>query len=142
MVTFWRRALSADSARSAAGSSMPGPLGGRRRDPVDYDEGLAQRIREALEDQPRISERKMFGGLAFLLRGNMCVGVVGDELMVRVGPEAHDEALCQPHTRKMDFTGRPMKGFVYVSCEGGESDADLQDWGARGVRFAASIPVK
>jgi TfoX/Sxy family transcriptional regulator of competence genes len=109
---------------------------------VAYDEGLAQRIREALEDQPSISEKKMFGGLAFLLRGNMCVGVVGDELMVRVGPEAHDEALRQPHARKMDFTGRPMKGFVYVACEGVESDADLQDWVARGVRFAASIPVR
>src|SRR5262245_52164412 len=65
-----------------------GPLGGRRRHPVAYDEGLAQRIREALEAQPNISEKKMFGGLAFLLRGNMCVGVVGDQLMVRVGAEA------------------------------------------------------
>ena len=106
-----------------------------------YDEGLAQRIREALEDRPDISEKKMFGGLAFLLGGHMCVGVVGNELMVRVGPDAHDEALGQPHARKMDFTGRPMKGFVYVACEGVESDADLRRWVARGVRFAASIPV-
>ena len=84
----------------------------------------------------------MFGGLAFLLRGNMCVGVVGDELMVRVGPESYDEAVRQPHAREMDFTGRPMKGFVYIACEGFESDADLQRWVARGVRFAASMPAK
>src|SRR5262245_50395193 len=90
----------------------------QERHPVAYDKGLAQRIREALEDQPNISEKKMFGGLAFLVRGNMCVGVVGDQLMVRVGAEAHDEALRQPFARKMDFTGRPMKGLVYVVCVG------------------------
>ena len=107
-----------------------------------YDEGLAQRVCEALEEQPGISEKKMFGGLAFLLRGNMCVGVVGDELMVRVGPQEHAEALRQPHARKMDFTGRPMKGFVFVASEGVEADADLERWVARGVAYAASMPVK
>ena len=84
----------------------------------------------------------MFGGLAFLLGGHMCVGVVGDELMVRVGPHAHEEALRQPHARKMDFTGRPMKGFVYVGREGFESDAGLRRWVARGADFAASLPAK
>ncbi len=105
-----------------------------------YDEGLAQRIREVLEDRADLSEKKMFGGLAFLLGGNMCVGVLKSELMVRVGPDRHEEAVRQPHARRMDFTGRPMKGFVYVACDGFESDADLRRWVARGVRFAGSLP--
>jgi TfoX/Sxy family transcriptional regulator of competence genes len=109
---------------------------------MSYDEGLAERIRDALADRSDVSERKMFGGLAFLLNGNMCVGVVGDELMVRVGPDAYGEAVRRPHARKMDFTGRPMKGFVYVGCEGLESDADLRRWVARGIDFARSLPPK
>ncbi len=109
---------------------------------MPYDEGLAQRIRDALDDRPGVSEKKMFGGLAFLLRGHLCVGVVGDELMVRVGPEAYDEALRLPHARAMDFTGRPMKGFVFVGSRGFESDRDLRRWLTRGVRFAAALPVK
>ena len=109
---------------------------------MSYDEGLAERIRDSLEDESDISERNMFGGLAFLLRGNMCVGVVGDELMVRVGPDAYGEAVRQPNARKMDFTGRPMKGFVYVGSEGIESDADLRHWVDRGIKFACSLPAK
>ncbi len=107
-----------------------------------YDEGLAQRIRDALDDRSDVSEKKMFGGLAFLVGGNMCVGVVGDELMVRVGPDAYGEAVCQPHARAMDFTGRPMKGFVYVGSPGFESDPDLHRWVARGVEFASLFPAK
>ena len=80
-----------------------------------YDEGLAQRVREVLAERSDLSERKMFGGLCFLVNGNMCCGVVRDELMVRVGPDAYDESLSLPHARKMDITGRPMKGFVYRS---------------------------
>jgi len=109
---------------------------------MSYDEGLAERIREVLEDRSDVSEKKMFGGLAFLLRGKMCVGVVGDELMVRVGPDAYREAVRRPHARRMDFTGRPMKGFVYVGCEGIESDAELRRWVTRGVDFARSLPAK
>lgn len=109
---------------------------------MSYDEGLAQRIRDALEDRSNISEKRMFGGLAFLLGGKMCVGVVGDELMVRVGPDSYEEAVRQPHARAMDFTGRPMKGFVYVGCEGFESDAGLRRWVSRGVDFASSLPTK
>ena len=105
-----------------------------------YDEGLAQRIREALDDRADVSEKKMFGGLAFLLSGKMCVGVVKGELMVRVGPEGYEQALLEPHARKMNFTGRPMKGFIYVACEGFESDSDLRAWIARGVCFASSLP--
>jgi len=107
-----------------------------------YDEGLAERIREALEDREDVTERKMFGGLAFLVGGNMCAGVVKDELMVRVGPDAYEACLARPHARKMDFTGRPMKGMVYVGCDGFESDRDLRAWIERGVRFAASLPAK
>lgn len=107
-----------------------------------YDEGLAQRVREVLEDRADVTEKKMFGGLAFLIGGNMCTGIVGDELMVRVGPDAHAEALARPEAREMDFTGRSMKGFVYVGCDGIEDDAELAAWVARGVAFAASLPAK
>lgn len=109
---------------------------------MPYDEGLAQRIREALGDQPALSEKRMFGGLAFLLRGYMCVGVVKDQLMVRVGPDAHDTLVREPHARKMDFTGRPMKGFVYVAPEGFESDADLRRWTERAISYVSALPAK
>ena len=83
-----------------------------------YDEGLAERIRGLIAGDPRMEERKMFGGLAFLCNGNMACGIVGDELMVRVGPDAWADALTQPHAREMDFTGRSMKGMVYVGIDG------------------------
>ena len=82
-----------------------------------YDEGLAQRIRELLEDTPNLSEKKMFGGVAFLVNGSMAVGIIKDELMVRVGPEAHDHAIAEPHARPMDFTGRPLRGCSCVLRE-------------------------
>jgi len=107
-----------------------------------YDEGLAERIRCLLEGRSDLSERKMFGGLAFLVGGNMCVGVVGEELMVRVGPKQHASALRSPHARPMDFTGRPMQGFVFVACEGFEADDDLHRWVTRGLAFASSLPAK
>ena len=107
-----------------------------------YDEGLAQRLREVVEDQPGVAEKKMFGGLCFLVAGNMCFGVVGEELMVRVGPDAYEECLGEAHARKMDFTGRAMKGMVYVGTGGFESDEDLASWAQRGVSFAASLPAK
>lgn len=107
---------------------------------MPYDEGLAQRVREMLEDRSDVSEKRMFGGLAFLLGGHMCVGIVRDELMVRVGKDAYEKAIRLPHARKMDFTGRPMKGFVYVGHEGFASDDDLGRWVARGVAFVRSLP--
>ncbi len=106
-----------------------------------YDEALAQRIREVLGDGPDISERKMFGGIAFMSGGNMVCGVVRNDLMVRVGPDAHDRALAQPQTRPMDFAGRPMKGMVYVSPAGVKDDS-LRLWVERGLRFAESLPAK
>ncbi len=107
-----------------------------------YDEGLVERIRVALADRADVSERKMFGGLSFMLRGNMCCGVDKTSLMVRVGPDAYDEALAQPGARLMDFTGRPMKGMVFVGLEGYESDDGLRGWVERGVEYALSLPAK
>ncbi len=107
-----------------------------------YDEQLAERIRVALARHPGLTERKMFGGIAFMLNGNMCCGIVKDDLMVRVGPQAHDEALAQPHARPMDFAGRPMKGMVYVGPAGLRSDSALAAWVQRGVDFAATLPPK
>ena len=106
-----------------------------------YDEGLAERIRDIVGTRG-VVEKKMFGGLCFMVRGHMCCGVVGEELMLRVGPENFDETLARPHARKMDFTGRPMKGFVYVGTEGLESDKDLAQWIELGRDFVKSLPAK
>lgn len=107
-----------------------------------YDEALADRIRHLLGGQKSLGERKMFGGLAFMVNGHMAVGVNADNLMVRVGPDAHTEALKQPHARPMDFTGRPMKGFVFVDPPGYADDASLVAWVDRGVSFVTSLPPK
>ena len=107
-----------------------------------YDEALAERVRTALSDRDGLSERKMFGGLCFMLNGNMACGLTAEALMVRVGPEAFDEALALPHARPMDFTGRPMKGMVYVDPPGYSSDEGLSAWVERGAAFAASLPPK
>jgi TfoX N-terminal domain len=77
---------------------------------VAFDEGLAERVRSLVADEPDVSERKMFGGLCFMSRGNMSFGIVGSDLMVRVGVDAYREALAMPHVREMDFTGRSMRG--------------------------------
>lgn len=107
-----------------------------------YDEGLAQRLRELFAGRPDIVEKKMFGGLAFMLAGNMCCGVLGETLMARIGPAQHDNALARPHTREMDFSGRSMKGFVYVDPAGFESDADLAAWVDLCAVFVGSLPAK
>ena len=107
-----------------------------------FDEGVAQRVREALDTQTDVEEKRMFGGLAFMLRGNMCCGVVGNELMVRVGTDAYESALSEPHAREMDFTGKPLTGFVYVASAGFESDDDLQTWVDRAVEFVSLLPAK
>jgi len=107
-----------------------------------YDETLANRVRETLADQTGLIERKMFGGLAFMLNGNMCCGIMKNELMVRVGPERYDTALASPEARIMDFTGRPMKNIVLISAEGVSNDEALKDWVQKGVAFATSLPAK
>ncbi len=107
-----------------------------------YDEGLAQRIQDALADADGLTERRMFGGIAFMLHGNMAVGVSGDELMVRVGPDRYDDALAQPHARVFDMTGRVMRGWVVVASEGIADDAALDAWIQRGADYARSLPPK
>jgi len=110
-----------------------------------YDEGLAQRMRDAMsniEGLTGLDEKKMFGGIGFMLKGNMACGVHGDELIVRVGPARYDDALALPHARPFDLTGRPMKGWVWVGQEGFEEEAELESWMHKGVDFALSLPPK
>jgi hypothetical protein len=107
-----------------------------------YDEGMAQRLRESLTDVSELSEKKMFGGLAFLLAGNLCVGVIGDELVARVGPAAFPDAVARAGARPFDFSGRPMKGWIMVRPEGFEDDDVLGDWVGRSLEFARSLPPK
>ncbi len=108
-----------------------------------YDEALAARIRAAFEGESGVVEKKMFGGVAFMVSGNMACGVAGgNELMVRVGPDNYEDALSRPHARPMDFTGRPMRGMVYVARPGFESDQDLGAWVESGTSFARSLPPK
>ena len=107
-----------------------------------YDEGLAQRIRDALGDLPDLAEKKMFGGIGFMVQGNMACGVNKDDLIVRVGPVRYETTLAQPHVREFDFTGRPMQGWVMVGPAGYEADSDLKHWVQHGVDFALSLPPK
>jgi len=107
-----------------------------------YDEGLATRVRDFLGDRPGLAEKKMFGGLAFLLHGNMACGVHGDELIVRVAADAADVALAEPGTRPFDLTGRPMKGWILVDADGHAEDGDLRRWVDRGVAYAHTLPPK
>ena len=108
---------------------------------MPVDEGLAERVREAL-GPARTTERKMFGGIAFMSRGHMFVGTAKGALMVRVGPAAYESALKRPHARVMDFTGKPMKGYVFVDPPGFESDADLASWVHAGLSFVATLAAK
>jgi hypothetical protein len=107
-----------------------------------YDTGLAQRIRDQLRDRTDVVEKKMFGGVCYLLHGNMSCGVHKDRLIVRVGPEKHQDALSREHTGEFDITGRPMKGWVTVEPEGYESDEDLESWVGKGLSFALTLPAK
>lgn len=107
-----------------------------------FDAGLAERMRDLLLTRQQVSERKMFGGLAFMLGGHMCVGIIGETLMVRVGPLRYAEALCRKHVREMDFTGKPMKGYVYVAPEGIAEDSALEAWINLSAEFVASLPPK
>jgi TfoX/Sxy family transcriptional regulator of competence genes len=110
---------------------------------VAFDEGLAGRVRDLLDGQPDVAERKMFGGVAFLLGGNMCCGVIGDDLIVRLDPPQAERLLAfESGARPMDFTGRPMRGWLYVAPEAVAEDADLETWVGRAEDFAASLPSK
>jgi TfoX/Sxy family transcriptional regulator of competence genes len=107
-----------------------------------YNEELAERIRTIVGNGPGISDRKMFGGIAFMLNGNMFCGITRDDLMVRVGAERFQEALASPGARPMDFTGRPMKGMVFVGPEGYGTDEQLRGWVEQTLEFARSLPAK
>jgi TfoX/Sxy family transcriptional regulator of competence genes len=108
---------------------------------MPYDEHLAARVRELLADRTDVSERKMFGGLTFMVGGNMCCGVNKCELIVRLDPDHEREALARPHARPMDFTSRPMRGFVTVHPDGLDGDR-LVRWVEEAVARAASLPPK
>ena len=106
-----------------------------------YDETVAQRVRQAIEGHDGLSERKMFGGLCLMVHGNMFAGIIDDELMLRVGPAA-DELLARPGTRVMDFTGRPMKGYLYVEPSAFSTAQDLSDWLGHALGFVEQLPPK
>ena len=107
-----------------------------------YNERLAERIRKLLAVRAGLTEKKMFGGLAFMLNGHMCCGVAENDLVVRTGPERYKEALGEPYARPMDFTGQPLRGFVFVSPPGYQAHEALAKWVSRAVAFVASLPAK
>jgi TfoX/Sxy family transcriptional regulator of competence genes len=107
-----------------------------------YDEQLAERVRAALAGRSNLTERKMFGGIGFMLSGNMGAGVSGDDLIVRLDPEEGERALDEPGVRMFDKTGRPMTGWLLVGPEATGSDDDLSHWVDRGAAFAESLPPK
>ena len=107
-----------------------------------YDEALANRIRSAMGTDKALSERKMFGGIAFLHRGLMFVGVSGNKLMARVGKENYQDSLGRMHVREMDFTGKPMQGYVYVEAAGIANEEQLNFWLQRCKQFVSTLPAK
>ena len=107
-----------------------------------YDEELADRVREIVQESAEPDERKMFGGVAYMVEGHMCVGVIKENLVLRLGGEEAKKALEDPNVRPMDFTGRPMKNFLYVAAGGTKSEKDLRGWIARGLAFVAGLPPK
>jgi TfoX/Sxy family transcriptional regulator of competence genes len=107
-----------------------------------YSESLAERIRQGLAGQKGIEEKKMFGGIGFLLNGNMCVGVRKDSLIVRLDREQADEALLEPHVQEFTIAGRSMKGWVLVAPQGVADDQQLNDWIQRAAKFVRRLPAK
>lgn len=109
---------------------------------MSYDEGLAERIREQFQYRSDVEEKKMFGGLCFMVSNHMCCGIVKESLMLRVGPDNYEECLAKNHASEMDFTGKAMKGMVYVAPEGFDSDAELAKWVSICMGFVDSLPPK
>jgi len=109
---------------------------------VAYDEDLAGRVRALLARRADVVEKKMFGGLCFMVNGAMCCGLTKSDFMVRVGPARYEEALAEPHARPMDFTGRALPGMVFVAPDGVRTPAALKRWVERGVSFVSSLPAK
>ena len=107
-----------------------------------YDEKLAERIRAAVKSAKGVSEKAMFGGIAWMKGGKMFVGTMKDELMVRVGKDAHDAEVKRPHARIMDFTGRPMKGYLIIAAAGVKTVAQVKVWADRALAHVATLPAK
>ncbi len=107
-----------------------------------YDQALAGRVRNVLGDPPDLQEKKMFGGVGFLLNGNLACGVNGNDLIVRVGPEKNAAALAEPFTRPFDMTGRPMAGWVMVAPQGCSTDESLGAWIEAALAFVRTLPAK
>ncbi len=107
-----------------------------------YDTVLAERMRPVLLSRPGVSEKSMFGGIAFLVYGNMCCGIWKDSLIVRMSPEESTKALSEPHVRVMDITGRPMKGWLLIESKVCANNADLLRWIERAFAFASALPKK
>jgi TfoX/Sxy family transcriptional regulator of competence genes len=107
-----------------------------------YSEELADRIRAELSSRDDVVEKKMFGGIAFMVAGSMAVGIIGKDLMARVGPDNYERALARPHADLMKFTGRPLSGFVLVNAKGIATRATLKKWIAETVAFALTLPKK
>lgn len=109
---------------------------------MPFDPGLVERIRDVLGERHDVVEKHMFGGIAFMVSGHMCCGVATEDLMVRVGPDRYAEALAHPHAREMDFTRKPLKGYVYVAPGGLETDEALALWVGLGLTFVETLPPK
>ena len=109
---------------------------------MPYDQNLAERLRAALQPYPGCIEKKMFGGVGFLVHGNMLVGVWKDLFIVRLGPDAGEEALLEPHVREFDITGKPMKGWAMVEPEGVEEDDQLTRWIEKALDYVGTLPRK
>ncbi len=109
---------------------------------MPYDEQLAARVRRAVARRKDIVEKKMFGGVGFLLNGNMCVGVWKEYLIPRIGPERYEDALAQDHVKPFDITGRPMTGWVMVAPDGLETAGDLSRWITMSIAFTSGLPPK
>lgn len=107
-----------------------------------YDEKLAKRLSILFTKHNKVAEKKMFGGIAYMFRGHMCVGIVDNMLMVRVGPEDYEKELLEKHVRPMDFTGKPMKGYIYVEPPGFKTEDGLKKWVDKGISFINTLPPK
>lgn len=117
-------------------------MGSKSRNKAPLNEELVDLVRQTIGPRQDIAEKRMFGGVAFLLEGKMSCGVVGDDLMLRISPEDFEAGLSEAHTRPMDFTGRPMRGFLYLAREGWEDRTIRKRWIDSGIAYAASLPAK
>jgi TfoX N-terminal domain len=109
---------------------------------MEYDEGLAERLRDQLKEQEDVEEKKMFGGLCFMVSRHMCCGIIGEKLMARVGRENYEISLSNRYAEEMKFTGKPMKGMIYVDHQGITEDEDLSYWIQICLQFIQSLPPK